>query len=153
MSNLPNSQSTNLASRTPAPGEISEIPVSSEHIQQLDPSSVHTTAPHLVDKATNNVWPQTRERREDVLEKIPSLFRLVDLIQEDGPDGIVEKTVIDQNSLQRLLNTIQPGSCPSTTEIHFQDLDNLFIKPVGIYGERHEVTGFLRRAGCLDDNS
>ncbi|CAE6445143.1 unnamed protein product [Rhizoctonia solani] len=108
----------------------------------------------MAEGATNNKWPQIRERVDDVLDQVPDLFRLVDLIQDDGPDGITEKTVIDQHSLQLLLNTIQPGSWPSTGEIHFQDLDSvLSIKPLGIYGDRREIVRFLQRMGCLDNNS
>ncbi|KAL5639869.1 hypothetical protein ACGC1H_006444 [Rhizoctonia solani] len=106
----------------------------------------------MAEGATNNRWPQIRERADDVLDQVPGLFRLVDLIQDDGPDGIIEKTVIDQCSVQQLLNTIQPGSCPSTSKIHFQDLESLSIQPVGVYGDRREIVRFLQRMGCLESH-
>ncbi|CAE6451525.1 unnamed protein product [Rhizoctonia solani] len=155
MSDLTNNKGTILASRAPLCRESPQVPVSNEHMEQLRPPPVHDTAPQLADSETNNKGPRMQERTGGVLEEIPHLYRLVDLIQEDGPDGMamVEKTVVDQHSLRLLLNTMQPGSCPSTTEIHFQDLDNLSIRPLGLYGERREIAMFLQQKKFLDDNS
>ncbi|KAH7337487.1 hypothetical protein B0J17DRAFT_663174 [Rhizoctonia solani] len=153
MSGPTGDQEAGITIHAPASEGNPRIRVSSEHMQQPLPLSAANIASQPADEDTNNKWPQKEERVDDMLERAPHLFRLVDLIQEDGLDGIVEKTVIDQLSLQRLLNTIRPGSCPSTTEIHFQDLDNLSIKPLGVYGDRHEILSFLHRVGCLDDHS
>ncbi|CAE6451517.1 unnamed protein product, partial [Rhizoctonia solani] len=148
-----NNQRMDPASPVPALEEIPRGPVLSEHTQQPYLSSAQSAVSDLAAKETNNKWPPMRAQVDDVLEKIPRLFRLVDLIREDGPNGITEKTVIDQGSLQQLLNTIVPGSCPSTAEIHFHDLDKSSIKPLGLYGDRHEIVKFLQRVGCLDTNS
>ncbi|QRW13378.1 E3 ubiquitin-protein ligase TRIP12 [Ceratobasidium sp. AG-Ba] len=89
----------------------------------------------------------------DIFERVPNLFRLLDLIDEHGSGGIVEKIVIDQNSLHRLLNTVQPGSYDSVSKINFKSLDNLSIKAIGLYGIRSEIIKYLRQARCLDDNT
>ncbi|CAE6443309.1 unnamed protein product [Rhizoctonia solani] len=107
---------------------------------------------------------------DDLLSAIPNLFRLLDLVDEPGFSGIVEKIVIDQHSLRRLLNTVQPGSYESVSKINFRALDEvansvlfyyahsmlvaqLSIKPVGVYGTRSEIIKFLRQAHYLDTNS
>ncbi|KAF8685043.1 hypothetical protein RHS04_00827 [Rhizoctonia solani] len=90
---------------------------------------------------------------EDVLGAVPNLFRLLDLVDEHGSGGIVEKVVIDQQSLHRLLNIIQPGSYDSVSKINFRTLDQLSIKPTGVYGSQPEIVEFLRQARLLDQNS
>ncbi|QRW25750.1 cytochrome P450 family protein [Rhizoctonia solani] len=82
------------------------------------------------------------DENTNVLGAVPNLFRLLDLVDEHGSGGIVEKVVIDQQSLHRLLNIIQPGS-----------YDSLSIKPTGVYGSQPEIVEFLRQARLLDQNS
>ncbi|KAH7337773.1 hypothetical protein B0J17DRAFT_573266 [Rhizoctonia solani] len=92
--------------------------------------------------------------REDVLGAVPNLFRLLDLVDEHGSGGIVEKIVIDQNSLHRLLNIVHPGSYDSVSKINFRVLDQqLSIKPIGVYGIRPEIIRFLQQASYLDEAS
>ncbi|KAG9082517.1 hypothetical protein FRC06_004956, partial [Ceratobasidium sp. 370] len=99
--------------------------------------------------------PQDEEGTSDrdVLERIPNLFRLLDLVDEHGSGGIVEKMVIDQASLHRLLNTVQPGSYDSVSKINFKSLDKLSIKATGLYGTRSEIVKYLIRARCLSDDA
>ncbi|CAE7107205.1 unnamed protein product, partial [Rhizoctonia solani] len=87
---------------------------------------------------------------DDILSGIPNLFRLLDLVDEQGS---VEKIVIDQNSLHRLLNIVRPGSYDSVSRINFKELDKLSIKPTGLYGTQSEIVEFLQQAQFLDDNS
>ncbi|KAJ1300984.1 hypothetical protein OPQ81_003408 [Rhizoctonia solani] len=90
---------------------------------------------------------------DDLLKNIPNVFRLLDLVDEHGSGGIVEKVVIDQNSLHRVLNVVQPGSYDSVSKINFKALDDLSIKPTGIYGNRSEIITFLWKAQYLDETS
>ncbi|CAE6431455.1 unnamed protein product, partial [Rhizoctonia solani] len=90
---------------------------------------------------------------DNVLRRINNLFRLLDLVDEHGSGGIVEKVVIDQISLHRVLNIVQPGSYDSVSKINFKALDNLAIKPTGIYGNRSEIVKFLCQAHYIDENS
>ncbi|KAG9119443.1 hypothetical protein FRC07_005532, partial [Ceratobasidium sp. 392] len=89
----------------------------------------------------------------DPLKLVPNLFRLLDLVDEQGSGGIVEKMVIDQTSLHRLLNTVQPGSYDSVSKINFKSLDQLSIKATGLYGTRAEIVKYLRRVRCLSDEA
>ncbi|KAG8744092.1 Vacuolar protein sorting-associated protein 13A [Ceratobasidium sp. 414] len=90
---------------------------------------------------------------QDALERVPNLFRLLDLVDEHGSGGIVEKMVIDQASLHRLLNTVQPGSYDSVSKINFKSLDKLSIKATGLYGIRSEIVKYLKQARCLSDDA
>ncbi|CAE6448596.1 unnamed protein product, partial [Rhizoctonia solani] len=90
---------------------------------------------------------------DDPLGSIKNLFRLLDLVDEHGSGGIVEKVVIDQTSLHRVLNIIQPGSYDSVSKINFKALDRLSIKPTGIYGNRSETVNFLSDVQYLDESS
>ncbi|KAJ1300985.1 hypothetical protein OPQ81_003409 [Rhizoctonia solani] len=89
----------------------------------------------------------------DILDNIPNLFRLLDLVDEHGSGGIVEKVIIDQHSLHRLLNIVWPGSYDSVSRINFKELDKLSIKPTGLYGSQSEIIKFLHQAQFLDNNS
>ncbi|KAG8713472.1 hypothetical protein FRC09_018672 [Ceratobasidium sp. 395] len=92
-------------------------------------------------------------REQDVFEQVPNLFRLLDLVDEQGSGGIVEKTIIDQASLHRLLDAVQPGSYGSVSNINFKALDTLSIRATGLYGIRSEIVNYLSGAGCLSDNA
>ncbi|KAG8742808.1 hypothetical protein FRC11_014128, partial [Ceratobasidium sp. 423] len=105
---------------------------------------------HSLERGIPNPGPS---QTQDIIHKIPNLFRLLDLVEDRGSGGIVEKIVIDQPSLHELINTLQPGSYDSVSKINFKSLDNLSIKPVGVYGDQSEILQFLKRVGCLDDIS
>ncbi|KDN38013.1 hypothetical protein RSAG8_09786, partial [Rhizoctonia solani AG-8 WAC10335] len=90
---------------------------------------------------------------DDILGGIPNIFRLLDLVDEHGSGGIVEKVLIDQHSLHRLLNIVRPGSYDSVSRINFKELDKLSVKPIGLYGNQLEIIKFLQQAQFLDDNS
>ncbi|KAG9094853.1 Vacuolar protein sorting-associated protein 13A [Ceratobasidium sp. 370] len=83
--------------------------------------------------------------------RMDCIFRLLDLVDERGSGGLVEKIIIDQADLYRLLNTILPGSYNSVTKINFKALDQLNIKPKGLYGVKSEIAQFLHRVGCIDE--
>ncbi|KEP46676.1 putative cytochrome P450 family protein, partial [Rhizoctonia solani 123E] len=102
-----------------------------------------------IDQRVQNQQPVFK----DVLSSVTNLFRLLDLVDEHGSGGIVEKVVIDQISLHRVLNIVQPGSYDSVSKINFKALDNLVIKPTGLYGNRSEIVKYLRQAQYLDEHS
>ena len=64
----------------------------------------------------------------------------------------VDKVVIAQDSLQRFMNAISPGAYASITKVDFKMLDRFMIKPLGVYGSKHEVVKLLRSLGAIDDN-
>ncbi|KAG8762904.1 hypothetical protein FRC11_007233 [Ceratobasidium sp. 423] len=96
---------------------------------------------------------QPENATEDSLLNCPTLFRLLDLYQEEGSGGLVEKVLIDQECLRRLLNTLLPGSYESVSKIDFKALDKCTIKPLGVYGSKTEIVQFLLQINCLNDDS
>ncbi|EUC60521.1 root hair defective 3 GTP-binding protein, partial [Rhizoctonia solani AG-3 Rhs1AP] len=75
------------------------------------------------------------------------------IVAHQTPGDSLEKVVIDQQSLHRLLNIVRPGSYDSVSRINFKELDKLSIKPTGLYGNQSEIIKFLQQAQFLDDNS
>ncbi|CAE6534558.1 unnamed protein product, partial [Rhizoctonia solani] len=103
--------------------------------------------------ATHTSAAPTSSRNLDILDQIPNLFRLLDLVEDRSSGGIVEKIVIDQKSLSKVINILQPGSYKSVSNIDFKALDNLTIKPIGVYGNQIEILHYLQEVGCLDHGS
>jgi hypothetical protein len=58
--------------------------------------------------------------------------------------------MIAQESLQAFINALSPGAYLSITKIDFKILDDLLLKPIGIYGSREEIVRFLREMGIID---
>ncbi|KAG8718610.1 hypothetical protein FRC09_012400 [Ceratobasidium sp. 395] len=91
--------------------------------------------------------------KDNLLSKLPNMFRLLDLYQEIGSGGLVEKMIIDQHSLHCLLNKMSSGSYELPWKINFKHLDQLAIKPIGVYGCKPEIVKFLRGVDCLDEGT
>ncbi|KAG8756609.1 hypothetical protein FRC11_005176, partial [Ceratobasidium sp. 423] len=91
--------------------------------------------------------------RMQALEHCPNLFQLLELVEDRGSGGSVEKIVISQESFGRLLNLLQPGSYTSISKINLKSLDKLSIKPTGIYGDPLEIIMFLQRVGIFHEKS
>ncbi|KAI9443992.1 hypothetical protein H4582DRAFT_2095349 [Lactarius indigo] len=81
---------------------------------------------------------------------INGMYRLLDMITEQGSSGSVDKIVIAQDSLQAFTNALSPGAYSSITKINFKILDDLLLKPIGVYGSREEIVRFLREMGAID---
>lgn len=64
---------------------------------------------------------------------------------------IVDKIIIAQESLQEFINMLSPGAYSSITKVNFKILDDLVIKPFGIYGSKEEIVRFLREIHAVDD--
>ena len=62
----------------------------------------------------------------------------------------VDKIVIAQESLQAFINALSPGAYSSITRVNFKILDDLFLKPIGVYGSREEIVRFFREMGAVD---
>jgi hypothetical protein len=58
--------------------------------------------------------------------------------------------VIAQESLQAFINALSPGAYSSLTKVNFKKLDDLLLKPIGVYGSKEEIVKFLREMGSLD---
>ncbi|KAI9455148.1 hypothetical protein BJY52DRAFT_1427134 [Lactarius psammicola] len=81
------------------------------------------------------------------------MYPLLDLITEQGSSGLVDKIIIAQESLQEFINALSPGAYSSITKVNFKILDNVVLKPFGIYGSKEEIVRFLREINAVDDNA
>ncbi|CAE6353001.1 unnamed protein product, partial [Rhizoctonia solani] len=146
---------TDPLSEARLPTGESEIDRSFEHqnesffIDQPDDPEFKTTI-HL---GANPLFEGNNKTLDDILQKIPLMYRLIDMVYETGSTGqggLVEKFIIDQESLGCLLNKLMPGSFRSISSIDFKSLDSITIKPKGVYGSRSEIVGFLLDRGILN---
>ncbi|KAJ6609456.1 hypothetical protein B0H10DRAFT_2063907 [Mycena sp. CBHHK59/15] len=87
----------------------------------------------------------------DLLRSVQGMYRVLDLISEPGSGGLVDKIIICQDSLQEFINVLLPGAYSSMTKVNFKALDNLSIKPLGLYGSKSEIVAFLKATGIIDE--
>ncbi|TCD67573.1 hypothetical protein EIP91_012270 [Steccherinum ochraceum] len=80
----------------------------------------------------------------DLALEIAGMYRILDLVNEQGSGGLVDKIVIAQESLGSFINEVCPGAYASMTKIDFSALDCVPVKPLGIYGSRSEIVRFLQ---------
>ncbi|KAI9455145.1 hypothetical protein BJY52DRAFT_1122154 [Lactarius psammicola] len=89
----------------------------------------------------------------DLSPPVEGMYPLLDLITELGSSGLVDKVVIAQKSLQEFINALSPGAYSSITKVNFKLLDNVVLKPFGVYGSKEEIVRFLREIKAIDDNT
>ncbi|KZT12602.1 uncharacterized protein LAESUDRAFT_808190 [Laetiporus sulphureus 93-53] len=89
----------------------------------------------------------------DLVSSIRGMYRILDLITEQGSGGLVDKVIIDQQSLGRLINDLQAGAYASLTKVDFAALDNLVLKPIGLYGSKHEIVRFLKDRDVVNERT
>ncbi|KAI0052041.1 hypothetical protein FA95DRAFT_1484280 [Auriscalpium vulgare] len=87
----------------------------------------------------------------DLAKVIKGMYRMLDLINEDGSGGLVDKIIISQYSLQEFINALSPGAYASLTKVDFKKLDLRMIQPIGVYGSKSEIVRFLRSIGVVDE--
>lgn len=63
----------------------------------------------------------------------------------------VDKVIIAQDGLKRLINDLSPGVYVALTRIDFKILDSLTVRPIGVYGDRLEIIKFLSSLKVLDE--
>ncbi|TFK74975.1 hypothetical protein BDN72DRAFT_832681 [Pluteus cervinus] len=100
--------------------------------------------------------PEKQESKpvsSDLLDHVDGLYRLLDLISEQGSGGTVDKIIIYQESLECFINDLSPGAYSSLTKVNFKVLDNLSLKPIGVYGDRQEIISLLQSIKILDDTT
>ncbi|KAI0314894.1 hypothetical protein OF83DRAFT_1134774 [Amylostereum chailletii] len=87
----------------------------------------------------------------DFCQRVKGMYRILDLVNEKGSGGLVDKIVIDQDSVKEFINALHPGAYSSLTKINFKILDQYVIKPIGVYGSKEEIVRFLSSTGAIDD--
>ncbi|KAF5362168.1 hypothetical protein D9756_002245 [Leucocoprinus leucothites] len=95
---------------------------------------------------------QNSEEGRDIASGIEGLYRVFDLINEQSSSGLVDKIVIAQDGLKRLINDLRPGAYLSLTRVDFKALDSLSIRPIGVYGDRIEISKLLVSIKVIDDH-
>ncbi|KAI9455075.1 hypothetical protein BJY52DRAFT_684576 [Lactarius psammicola] len=88
---------------------------------------------------------------KDPSRPVNGMYPLFDLITEQGSSGLVDKIVVAQQSLQKFINALSPGAYSSITKVNFKILDNVVLKPFGIYGSKEEIVRFLLEIKAVDD--
>ncbi|OCH90958.1 hypothetical protein OBBRIDRAFT_792770 [Obba rivulosa] len=86
----------------------------------------------------------------DLVHRITGLYRILDLISEQGSGGLVDKVVIAQEHLGRLMNDLSPGVYSSMTKVDFNAFDKVSLRPRGIYGSKSEIVRFLLSMSAVD---
>ncbi|KIM57715.1 hypothetical protein SCLCIDRAFT_1219233 [Scleroderma citrinum Foug A] len=87
----------------------------------------------------------------DLARSIKGLYRILDLIAEQGSGGLVDKVVISEAPFQAFINAICPGAYSSVTRVNFKALDELGIKPIGIYGNKQQIVRLLSHLRAVDE--
>lgn len=76
----------------------------------------------------------------DLVQSIKGMYRVLDLISEQGSGGLVDKIIIAPDSLRAFTNTVCPGSYVSMTKVKFNMLDGIIKDPYS----REEQTNFTK---------
>jgi hypothetical protein len=58
--------------------------------------------------------------------------------------------VVAQESLQAFINELSPGAYSSITKVNFRILDDLLLKPIGVYGSKEELVRLLCEMDAVD---
>jgi hypothetical protein len=114
--------------------------------------------------------PVARTQSLDLVTCIDGMFRILDLVSEQGSGGLgmlffsksedtncltcvliaVDKIVIAQAELSQFLNELYPGAYTSLTKVDYNALDSVPVRPVGVYGSKSEIVRFLRALNAID---
>ena len=62
----------------------------------------------------------------------------------------VDKVIIAQEHVIRLINDLSPGAYRDLTKVDFASMDRVQVKPLGIYGTKQEIVRFLRQLDVVD---
>ncbi|KAI0751603.1 hypothetical protein C8Q80DRAFT_1158351 [Daedaleopsis nitida] len=113
-------------------------------------SSYSSTA-HEAERNNHSATEQhANSQEQDVANSISGLFRVLDLIQERGSGGLVDKIIISQDALGRLINDLYPNAYTSITKVDFSALDRVEVRPIGIYGSKAAIVDFLQKKAVVD---
>jgi hypothetical protein len=65
----------------------------------------------------------------------------------------VDKIVIDQLALGRFINHVRPGAYVSLVEVDFKALDNIQVRPLGVYGSQSQIVKFMLSLNVVDSET
>ncbi|CAB4389102.1 unnamed protein product [Rhizophagus irregularis] len=81
---------------------------------------------------------------------ISKLYRLLDLRNDEGSNGIVDKIIISKEYLRKLCNDMVPSSFKSISEINYTELNSISFRLIGCYGNRNLIAKFLLNRNIID---
>ncbi|KAG8854044.1 hypothetical protein FRB91_004122 [Serendipita sp. 411] len=114
-------------------------------LQQTIDTNIHNS------ESSDDEGQAQRTHTLDLLDRIEHMYRLLDLISDQGTGGAVDKVIIAQDSIAKFANRIHTGSYISMTKVNFHALDKHRIRPRGIYGSISAIADFLLKLGCIDE--
>lgn len=145
--------SREVVNKEEVPGVVRQEPVRSGEPSTLQPSST-----------TFN------ERDLDLVNSVQHMYRLLDLISEQGSGGlglycelfdelsltkvtilVVDKVIIAQDAMGAFINALSPGAYRDLTKVDFSAMDETRVKPMGIYGSKSEIVRFMLSLGAIDE--
>nr|VWO93934.1 Protein SEY1 (EC [Ganoderma boninense] len=89
----------------------------------------------------------------DIAASIPDFYRVLDLIYDRGSGGLVDKIIIEQESLGRFINVLRPNAYTSITKVDFSALDHVQVRAIGLYGSKSAIVDFLHHNAIVDEET
>ncbi|KAF8306094.1 hypothetical protein DL93DRAFT_2232719 [Clavulina sp. PMI_390] len=137
----------------PAP-RGSMIPTTPHPSSRLSAGKAGTTAQNPAHRVTTEPAVVSKSALADpdldLLPHIKGMYRLLELFSEQGSGGVVDKIIISQDSVGRLVEQFYPGAYSSVTKIDFSALDQVTLKPIGLYGSIPPLVDFMFELGVFD---
>ncbi|CAB4410523.1 unnamed protein product [Rhizophagus irregularis] len=90
------------------------------------------------------------EVSSDLADYISGLYRLLDLCNDDGSNGVVNKIIISKEYLRKLCNDMVPSSYKSISEINYTELNSISFRLIGCYGNRNLIAKLLLNRNIID---
>ncbi|CAG8505503.1 11510_t:CDS:10 [Funneliformis caledonium] len=108
---------------------------------------------NMFDRNINDFEMQKNKYTQDLIENIPNLYRLLDLCKDDGSNGLVDKTIISKDFLNKLCNDMVPSSFKSISEINYTELNSISVRLIGCYGNSHLISKLLLNLKIVDQET
>ena len=65
----------------------------------------------------------------------------------------MDKIIIEQDALGHFINDLRPNAYTSITKVDFAALDQVDVKPIGLYGSKSAIVDFLRKKSIIDSRT
>ena len=65
----------------------------------------------------------------------------------------MDKIVISETPFRAFINDICPGAYSSVTKVNFKALDELGIKPIGVYGSKQQIVRLMSQFHVIDETT
>ncbi|KAJ3194505.1 hypothetical protein HK101_002568 [Irineochytrium annulatum] len=98
-------------------------------------------------------WSPSVIEDDFVMDKVPGLYRLLEIYKDSGSGGLVDKVILCQEHLKKLCNDVSPESYRSVSNIDFGVLSNFRLSFVGVYGNRPSVLAYLLKQNAITRES